>query len=1035
MERGLPGRQGRLLFAYLVLNRDRGCPRDELIDVLWPEDPPAAAGLRAQRAAVQAAPRARAGRADRPGELRLALAAPCRVDVEALAAAVIEAEAALEAGRWEDAADHARAALAIDLQTFLPDADGGWAAEQRRELETVRLRALETLGAGRPAAGRAGARRRRAGRAHGDRRRAVPRVRPPAADGGPRGGRQPGRGAARVRGAAHAAARGARHDARAGGDGRLRARCCAASRRRRAAPRRRRPVAAAAADAAWPAPLAAAIAAHALVGRDDELAFLERCWREAVEGQRALVLLAGDAGHRQDAARRPSWPRARTTRARSCSTGASTRQTLAPYQPVVEMLRGWSAGAPLDGLRERLGARAAELGVLLPEFGPPPADHARPSARRRPTATRSASASSTPSPRCSPRSAPSAPVVLVFDDLHWADRPTLQLLRHLVRAPAPRRALFLGTYRERRGRRPPPAARADRRPAPRGHAAPARARRPRARPRWPSWWPSWPPTPASEASCARCTARPRATRSSSRRSCATCATRRARCREVALEDAGVPEGVREVTARRLRRLRPSAREAMLLVASVIGREFDFDAARGGSGRSRATSSSRRSRRRVEARVLRETRPRRPLRVHPRARARDALRRRLAAAPRAAARARRRGARAPARRRPRPAPAACSPTTSRRPRRSSARTRAIDFALAAARRADRLLAWEEAAQHYRAALRARSWPARSTTTCAPSCCSRSAPPRTARGWRTRRARRSPRRSATARELGDPVLLAAPRSASPGRGRRSARVGSRPGGGCSSDALGRARRGGLAAARAAARPAVARALLRRRARAAAGAVRGGGRDRPPDRRPARRWRPASTRATTRCGGPENVEERLEVAAELRRRGRGDRRPRARAGGRRLDGRRPAGARRRGRGGHPDRGRLEARRGAAPADLAVVDVAVPLRARAARGRVRRGRAARQETLAIGQRGQAENALHYYAQAMFNIRREQGRLARSRTRCAASSSSTRRSRRGAARWRCCCVELGRPGRGARGVRGGRRAAASPRSPATPTG
>src|SRR3954452_17296566 len=33
-------------------------------------------------------------------------------------------------------------------------------------------------------------------------------------------------------------------------------------------------------------------------------------------------------------------------------------------------------------------------------------------------------------------------------------------------------------------------------------------------------------------------------------------------------------------------------------------------------------------------------------------------------------------------------------------------RAIDFALAAARRADRMLAWEEAAQHYRAALRAR-----------------------------------------------------------------------------------------------------------------------------------------------------------------------------------------------------------------------------------------------------------------------------------------------------------------------------------------
>ncbi|MGH2949440.1 MAG: AfsR/SARP family transcriptional regulator, partial [Solirubrobacteraceae bacterium] len=40
---GLPGRQGRLLFAYLVLNRERDCGRAELIDVLWPEHPPAAA--------------------------------------------------------------------------------------------------------------------------------------------------------------------------------------------------------------------------------------------------------------------------------------------------------------------------------------------------------------------------------------------------------------------------------------------------------------------------------------------------------------------------------------------------------------------------------------------------------------------------------------------------------------------------------------------------------------------------------------------------------------------------------------------------------------------------------------------------------------------------------------------------------------------------------------------------------------------------------------------------------------------------------
>ena len=53
-------------------------------------------------------------------------------------------------------------------------------------------------------------------------------------------------------------------------------------------------------------------------------------------------------------------------------------------------------------------------------------------------------------------------------------------------------------------------------------------------------------------------------------------------------------------------------------------------------------------------------------------------------------------------------------------------------------------------------------------------------------------------------------------------------------------------------------------------------------------------------------------------------------------------------------------------------------PLRARAARRATStRPSGSPSETLAIGQRGQAENALHYYAQAMFNIRREQGRLA----------------------------------------------------------
>ena len=161
-----------------------------------------------------------------------------------------------------------------------------------------------------------------------------------------------------------------------------------------------------------------------------------------------------------------------------------------------------------------------------------------------------------------------APAIVVFDDLHWAGRPTLQLLRHLVRSPLPARTLFVGTYREtelagghplqelvgdlRRegtssassskgwgGRRRP----ADRRAGRRVALAGLRRRAP------------W-----------RDRGQPVLHRGGRR---APARRGRAGRAGVTLAEAGVPEGVREVTSRRLRRLGDDARQAVV-AGAVIG---------------------------------------------------------------------------------------------------------------------------------------------------------------------------------------------------------------------------------------------------------------------------------------------------------------------------------------------------------------------------------------------------------------------------------------------------------------------------------
>jgi SARP family transcriptional regulator, regulator of embCAB operon len=143
----LPSRQGRLLFAYLALNRDRAATRDELIDALWPFATPAAAPsaltVLVSKARSALTPQLLSGRS----ELRLNLPPHARIDVEDALAAVHEAQSAIVQGDWKRAWGPALRAQFIARRRLLPEHDAPWLDQWRHRLDEVHDRALEAYAA------------------------------------------------------------------------------------------------------------------------------------------------------------------------------------------------------------------------------------------------------------------------------------------------------------------------------------------------------------------------------------------------------------------------------------------------------------------------------------------------------------------------------------------------------------------------------------------------------------------------------------------------------------------------------------------------------------------------------------------------------------------------------------------------------------------------------------------------------------------------------------------------------------------------
>ncbi|MGH2398152.1 MAG: ATP-binding protein, partial [bacterium] len=182
-----------------------------------------------------------------------------------------------------------------------------------------------------------------------------------------------------------------------------------------------------------------------LVDREEELGALKGSLESMLSGRGHVVLAAGEPGIGKTRLAQELLVYARLRGCLAVIGRCFEQEVTIPYLPIAEALRAMCREIADDQLQTMIGAHAAELVKLVPDLGLRMRD-LRPSPPLEPdqerlrlfehvTAFLSAAARI--------RS-----VVILLDDLHWADAATLQLLRYIARNIRSDRILLVGTYRD-----------------------------------------------------------------------------------------------------------------------------------------------------------------------------------------------------------------------------------------------------------------------------------------------------------------------------------------------------------------------------------------------------------------------------------------------------------------------------------------------------------------------------------------------------------------------------------------------------------
>jgi class 3 adenylate cyclase len=191
-------------------------------------------------------------------------------------------------------------------------------------------------------------------------------------------------------------------------------------------------------------PFVDASPAFPFAGRAEVMETVLAAWKETLEGARRAVLVSGEPGIGKTRAVSEL-----VRRAHDAGTvvlwGRCDEELGVPFEPFAEALRHYVASVPAARVRAEIGPLGGELTRVLPDLAArvpglaPPVQADSETERYRlfeAVTDFLAEISHTD------------PVILVLDDIHWADKSSLLLLRHLLRSATPMRLFVLATYRD-----------------------------------------------------------------------------------------------------------------------------------------------------------------------------------------------------------------------------------------------------------------------------------------------------------------------------------------------------------------------------------------------------------------------------------------------------------------------------------------------------------------------------------------------------------------------------------------------------------